>query len=154
NLKFDGSFLVPWLFDNYFTYEEQEEVPTPFGVRLAPQREGTFSAVMSNMGVLYTITVGLPSGQVVFQDSLKLMDMSVATVAKAFALATSNCDIDYHEYRAPDHQLTDEERDYLHRDVRIVGQALAQLIGNGMTKMTSASNALAEYRNIVKGQGI
>jgi len=75
--------------------------------------------------------------------------MSVDRIAKSFGLEISKLELDYKKYRPVGHLLTSDEIDYIKNDVRIVAQALNFLFNEGMTKMTTASNALAEYKNII-----
>lgn len=143
NLKFDGHFIIDWLLNNGYTHVEKG-----FDEGL---RRGEFKTLISDMNKFYTITVRWRNGHTTeFRDAAKKFpNMSVAVVAKAFKLDVSKGDIDYHAERPLGYEPTEEELDYLERDVRIVAKALRQVIDSGMKKLTVASDALAEYKRII-----
>ena len=60
-------------------------------------------------------------------------------------------ELDYEAYREPGHILTDEEKDYIRRDVQIVAKVLKDFIDEGLTKMTAGSNALYTYKKMIGG---
>lgn len=143
NLKFDGSFLLDWLLNNGFTWVKDK----------SDRKENTFMTLISD-GMFYDIEVtfkrqGNKVFKVTFRDSLKILPMSVDKMSKAFNLPLSKLELDYKGYRAPDHKLTKEEIEYIKNDVLIVRGALNFMFSQDMTKMTTASNALAEYKRII-----
>ena len=83
-----------------------------------------------------------------FRDSLKKLPFSVSTVAKAFKQPEQKGELDYHAYRAPGHIATADERAYIAADILIVARALKTQFGEGMTKMTVGSDALAGFKKI------
>lgn len=143
NLKFDGEFIIHWLLMNGFKFITDKS-----------ERESkTFTALISDMGVFYTITIYFKVSpnkrrckKAVLFDSLKLLNFSVDKIAKDFDLPISKLHIDYHAKREVGHELTQEEVDYLHNDVYIMALALAKCRENGMNKMTIGSCALANYK--------
>lgn len=139
NLKFDGRFIIDWLLNNGFVHITNDELFD----------ESTFKTLISDMGAFYSITVRWQSGHTCeFRDSLKKLPMGIKRIAEAFKLETLKGDIDYEEYRAPGHELTPEELDYLKRDVIIAAQAMKQVLDSGMKKLTVASDALNEYKQL------
>lgn len=117
--------------------------------------EKEFTAIISDMNKFYSINVKWESGFVTeFRDSLKKLPMSVDRVAKAFKLTGENGadlrkgEIDYDAPRPVGYEPTDDEIDYLERDVYIVAMALRQVFASGMTRLTVASDSLAEYKNL------
>lgn len=140
NLKFDGHFIMDWLLKNGYVH-----VASSRG-ELSP---GTFSSLISDMNKVYSITIRWKNGHnTELRDSLKKLPMSVSNVAKAFELETTKGEIDYHAHRPVGYMPSDEELDYLHRDVKIVADALKVVIDNGMTRLTVASDSLAEYKRL------
>lgn len=112
-------------------------------------KENTFKTLISDMGKFYSITVKWSNGLTTeFRDSLNKLPMGVRRIAKTFNLETTKGEIDYDAYRAPDHTLTDEELDYLRRDVVIVAKAMKEIIDAGMKKLTVASDSLHEYKQL------
>jgi len=141
NLRFDGEFLLSYLLNNGFSVLlDGEKAAT-----------NTIKTMISDKGVFYKMTVyfkinGHKTSKIDFYDSLKVLPFSVAEIAKAFNLSIQKLEIDYDEYRAPGHQLTDHEIQYLKNDIVIVAMALKELFSQGLDKMTTASNALYDYK--------
>lgn len=143
NLKFDGSFILDYLLKNGYRHV----------VNKSDREDNTFTTLISD-GMFYEISVyfkkkGNRWDYVTFRDSLKLLPLSVDSIAKAFNLPISKLDLDYNKYREKNHKLTDDEIDYITNDVKIVAKALKYLFEQDMTKMTTASNALNEYKKII-----
>lgn len=143
NLKFDGGFIVDWLLRNGYEHVEDEK-----GMGLGRKQ---FTTLMSHTGKLYTMTVKWPNGHSTeFRDAAKKFpNMSVAVLAKAFKMDVQKGDLDYERYRPEGYQPTEEELDYLERDVRIVAKALRITLDKGMTRLTIGSDALAEYKSLI-----
>lgn len=141
NLKFDGSFILDWLFRNNFTWQQDKR---QLGSR-------AFSTLITSDGKFYEIVVCFQQGghharKVTFRDSLKLLPFSVDAIARSFKLPWQKLELDYEKEREPGHELTDEERAYLVNDVRIMAKALQILFSQGLTKMTLGANALADFK--------
>ena len=146
NLKYDGRYLVDWLYKNGWSYTLNR-----------PKRTKQFTTVISRMGQWYSITLRIwsrtlrTSTIVRIQDSLKLLPFSVKDIARAFNLDEGKGELDYETYREEGHELTDEERDYIRRDVQIMAKALKiAVVDEGMDKATIGSNALSSWK---KGMG-
>lgn len=144
NLKFDGEFIIHWLLTNGYTHITNRK----------DKKDKTFSTLISDMGMFYTIEVYFKVGnkkvkKVKFIDSLKIIPFGVSQIAKAFGLPISKLEIDYNEPRELGHILTKEEHEYIKNDVKIVALALNVLFNEGLTKITTASNALANYKDTI-----
>lgn len=144
NLKFDGEFIYSWLLKNGFKHTRNKD--------LEPYQ---FKTLINDKGQHFSIEIcfdldekGKPQTVSIY-DSLKILPFSVEEIAKAFGLPISKLTIDYEEKREPDHQLTKEEIEYLKNDVTIVACALEQLFNENLTKITQASNAIKNYKEIV-----
>lgn len=139
NLKFDGTFIIDWLLKNGY-----EHSCSKFSIE-----DGQFKSMISDMGKFYSITVKWKNGKSVeFRDSLKKLPMSVARIATSFKLGEVKGEIDYHSKRAVNHVITDDEADYIRRDVVIVAKALRLEMAAGMTKLTVASDSLSEFKKL------
>lgn len=141
NLKFDGEFIIHWLLNHGFKHSKK------------PQ-ENEFSTLISRMGQFYSIEIVYKRrkkgvSKVVIYDSLKKLPFSVANIAKAFHLEMSKLEINYNEYRAIGHKLTQEEIEYIHNDVCIVAQALAVQLDQGLTKITNGADALNYFKELI-----
>ena len=144
NLKFDGEFILCWLFENGFKYVDKRR----------DLEKNTFTTLISDKGQFYSMEIcferkGKEKKSLTIYDSLKILPFSVAVIAKGFNLPISKLEIDYHETREKGHVLTKQEIDYLRNDVDIVARALNTLFEQGLTKMTQGSNALFDYKRTV-----
>ena len=143
NLKFDGEFILYYLMTHDFEYVESNE-----------KRNNTFSTLISDMGLFYQIEVyfevGKKTKKVTFIDSLKIINQSVESMPKTFKIPENKLEIDYNKPREIGHELTGEEIAYIKNDVVIVAKALKYLFDMGLTKMTAGSNALSEYKEIMR----
>ncbi len=142
NLKFDGEFILYWLLKNGFEHVEKKE-----------RKDRTFSTLISDMGLFYEIEVYFEvdkkTHKVTFQDSMKIINQSVDSIAKTFKLPESKLKIDYNLPRERGHILTKEEEEYIKHDIIIVAKGLEYLYSMGLTRMTAGSNALNEYKEII-----
>ena len=141
NLKFDGEFIMYYLMKNGYEWVESKE-----------KRSNTFSTLISDMGLFYSIEVFFEVGKdvkkVTFIDSLKIINQTVESMPKTFNIEEKKLEIDYNKPREVGHILTDEETAYVKNDVVIVAKALSYLFNMGLTKMTAGSNALHDFKEI------
>lgn len=147
NLKFDGQFIMHWLFHNGYTHTTD-----PY-----EKDTNTFNTLISDKGLYYQIEVifykkGKNISKVVFQDSLKLIPLSVDSIAKSFKMDINKLEIDYssHNDLPIGSPLTKEEEEYIKHDVQIVARAIEYFYSQGLTKMTIGSCALEEYKKLIK----
>lgn len=142
NLRFDGEFILAWLFRHNYTFIDNPK----------EKQDYTFTTLIADTGEFYKIEVyfktkGHHVNKVTFLDSMKIFpNMSVETVAKSFGMPISKLKIDYHEYREVGHEITEQELAYIRNDVEIVARALKEMFDLNLTKMTLASDALAYYK--------
>lgn len=144
NLKFDGEFILCWLFENGFKYIDNRR----------DLEKNTFTTLISDKGQFYSMEIcferkGKEKKSLTIYDSLKILPFSVEAIAKGFNLPISKLEIDYNETREKGHILTKKEIDYLRNDVDIVARALNTLFEQGLNKMTQGSNALYDYKQTV-----
>lgn len=143
NLKFDGIYLLNYLFLNGFKYIEDRK----------DRADNTFTTLITDQGQFYSITVYFKiknhhTNKVEFFDSLKIFpNFSVEKMAEAFNLPISKLEIDYRKYRPINHRLTPKEIAYIRNDVEIVSRALKEMFTRGLTKMTIASNAMTNFKD-------
>lgn len=148
NLKFDGEYIFSYLLNNGYEYIKDKK----------ERRDKTFTTLISDTGQFYSIEVFFDThnkkhiNKVTIYDSLKIINMSVDKIAskKGFNLEISKLELDYNEYREPGHILTEHEIAYIKNDVLIMAKALKIMFLENLTKMTIGSNALAEYKHLIK----
>lgn len=139
NLKFDGEFIITWLFEHGFTFEaDRKKLET-----------GKFTTLISDKGQFYSMEIVFKNSVTKILDSLKILPFSVDEISKAFNLPLSKLEIDYNLYRPVNHALTKEEILYLRGDVTIVAMALEILFKQGLNAMTQGSNALKNYKDTI-----
>ena len=141
NLKFDGEFILHYLLTHGFKYSEEPV-------------NRSFSTLITDDGIFYSITIifekiGKSYKKVTIYDSLKKLPFKVSKIAEAFKLPDRKLEIDYEAPREKGHILTDEERQYIINDCKIVAEALKIQFAQGLKKMTNASDALNGYKSII-----
>lgn len=143
NLAFDISFMFDFMLKNGYAWEEGR----------FPKYDKGFTTVISDMNQVYSMRVNMGHGHsVTFWDSLKVIPLSIANEAKAFGLEIGKGDLDYTAKREVGHVITDEEKEYIRRDVVIDAQALAIVFESGLNKMTIGSCALSNYKKLIGGE--
>lgn len=143
NLRFDGEFILNWLFQNGYKHVEKRK----------DEKSKTFSTLISDTGQFYSMKIifykdDKKSKFVQFIDSLKILPFSVSQVAKGFNLPISKLELDYTAERKIGHEITETEKDYLRNDVEIMARALRVLFDQELDKMTQAGNAFKDYKNV------
>jgi hypothetical protein len=133
---------VNWLIRNGFTWDREAN------------KKKTFTTIISHMGQWYMIDIcygwkGKKKLHTVIYDSLKKLPFKVKVIGKSFHLEVQKGDIDYDEYRSPDHQITEEELLYINNDIEIIAEALEIQFNQGLTKMTSGSDSLAGFKSVI-----
>ena len=146
NLKFDSQFIMNWLFKNGYEHTTEPE----------QKKSKTFNTLISDKGLFYQVEVifekkGKKVNKVIFQDSLKLIPLSVDAIAKSFKLPIQKLEIDYaaHNNLPEGSPITPEEEEYLKHDVKIVAHAVNYFHEQGLDKMTIGSCALNEYKTLI-----
>ena len=147
NLKFDSQFILTWLFHKGFKHVEDSN----------DRESNTFTTLISDKGMYYSVEVifyrkGKKINKVTFQDSLKLVPLSVDAIGKSFKLPIQKLKIDYdsHNGLPPGTPLTQEEEEYIKHDVQIVAHAIDYFHSQGLDRMTIGSCALEEYKKLVQ----
>lgn len=146
NLKFDGQFILSYILKNGYKRNDK-------------RKENTYDTVIDDMLKFYEIRITFKNKKgknvsIKFHDSLKKINMPIRKMPKAFGLDIEKGDLDktndsYEKYRPVGHELTEEEKDYLYRDVHILSQSLKFLYDNGLDSMTIAGGAMKEFKNMI-----
>lgn len=138
NLKFDGTFLLNYLFKEGYEYSTNREPKT-------------FNSLISDMNQFYSIDVTFSRARkkrhfVKFYDSAKIIPLKIAEIPKAFGLDIEKLEIDYGAERKEDHKATETEKAYLRRDVTIAARALRKFFEMGLSGMTIGSMSLKFFK--------
>ena len=145
NLKFDGEFIISWLFNHGYKHVSLD-------VKAVPEK--CFQTLIDDMGQFYRLVIcfsrkGKRVSRLEIFDSLKRLPDSAAKIAKDYGLEIAKGEINYNKERPIGYEPDEEEKDYIQTDCRIIQQALNMQIEQGMKKMTTASNALAWYKELI-----
>ena len=147
NLKFDGIYILDYLFRNSYTHITDRK----------NKADKTFTTLITDLGQFYSITIyfkvkGHHTNKVEIFDSLKIFpNFSVERVAEGFNLPIRKLEIDYQAYREVGHILTQQEIDYIRNDVEIMARALKEMFSRGLTRMTIASDAMKNFKDNIVG---
>lgn len=140
NLKYDGSFIVNWLYRNGFTYSKS---PYP----------GSFNTLISATNEWYKIQIvydvdnaGRPIHTTIFDSLKKMPNLKIKDIAEMHDLEIKKGSIDYDLPRPVGHILTSEEREYIYNDIYILAHALHVQFRTGLQGMTIGSDALGDFR--------
>lgn len=150
NLKFDGQFILDWLFKHGLEFIRAQEVTADGERRKRKLMAGQFTTSISDQGIFYMIEIRLPNGSnIIFKNSLNLIPMAVEDIPDAFGLSYQKLHIDYEVQHLPGQGFTAQELAYLKQDCLIVRDALRVLHSLNMDRMTTASNALEFYKKMI-----
>lgn len=142
NLAFDGSFIIDYIEKKGWKWVENKRKLT----------KGNYTTLISDMNQVYSITLCFGKKKnIEFRDSLKIIPLSIADMAKAFKLPIQKGTLDYESYREVGHELTLDEKEYISYDVKIAAMSIKPFIEQGLSKLTAGSNALNDYYSILGG---
>ena len=146
NLKYDGIFIIDYLLNNGFTHSTERKI-----------QEKQFSTLITVEGVFYNIKVNFEDKSkdkkankiAEFRDSLKKIKGSVEEIAYSFDLPILKGSIDYEMLRPVDYKPTEKEIEYIKHDTEIIARVLNKEYEKGLDRLTTASDAMAIYKQIV-----
>lgn len=139
NLKFDGSFWLDYLMRNGWKYQKKMK-------RNEVMPAHTFDCLISDLGQWYTITLFFDDHEIEMRDSLKLMPMSLRTLAKSFGTKHQKLDMQYTGHRYAGCPISDSERNYIKNDVLVLMEALEIMFMKGHNSITIGACCLSEYK--------
>lgn len=120
NLKFDGSFIIPWLLRN--GYRVTHEKP----------RTHEFSVLIDERNNWYTIQIQVTSKRrVLLWDSLKLFPTALEYLHNSYGTPTKKIHESeefYNKLRSENHTPTPEELKYLENDLQVLAETLNEHI--------------------------
>lgn len=135
NLSFDGEFILWYLLENGYQYDE--DIKT----------DKTFKSIIDETGSIYSITIRHSQKIITeLKCSYKLFPKSIADIGKLVGIEKLNETHDYNEiknYHSVD-ELTEEEIKYITNDVRIMVELIKYLQEKGVKGITMSTSA---YKN-------
>lgn len=144
NLKFDGSYILPWLFENGYTC-----------VHTKP-RGKEFTVLIDDRNNWYTLVVQVTNKRrITFWDSLKLFPTSLEYMPRIYGTPTHKLIEDaefYNRVRDNLHKPTTEEIAYLENDLQVLAETLnAHIELEGLRfKKTQASQSFYNFEQHFK----
>lgn len=139
NLKFDGSFIIPWLFNNGFV--ATKTIP----------KKGEFSVLIDDRNNWYSIRIQVTTKRkVTIWDNVKLFPIQLEYLHSVYGTPTKKIHEDdsfYGRVRPKGHTPTHEEISYIENDLQVMAETLNEHINlYGLRfKKTQASQAFANF---------
>lgn len=140
NLKFDIQFINSTLLRAGYTWTDKKATSAK-----------TFNTLITPTGDYYSARIVFsntnrhPKTLELF-DSMKLLNMSVAAVAKSFGIPFGKLEMDYHKPRPVGYEPTPEELLYLNADCKIIAVALKRMSEKGVDGMTIGQAAVKDFK--------
>lgn len=136
NLKFDIQFMLYYLLENGWTQSTSRKL-----------NDHEFSSLVSSQNVVYNLTMQFKKTKVVILDSYKKLPFKLSKIAEDLKLDVKKGEIDYSKHREEGGILSDEDRDYIHRDVLIPAKALNEVFfKNGWTSWTIGGDCVKYFK--------
>ncbi len=150
NLKFDGSFWLPFLFNRGFTealrHLSSENLELVEWLKNKEMQNNQFKYSISHMGQWYTVTIKMNDHIIELRDSLKLLPFSVREIGDAFKTKHRKLDMEYKGFRYAGCEITPKEKEYIANDVLVVKEALEIMYEQGHTELTIGACCLKEFK--------
>lgn len=135
NLGFDGIFLLDYYLKNGFSWVEKGKL-----------KSKQLQTTISDKGQFYKMSVNY-GNMVTYKDSYKIIPIGVAKISKAFGFGMQKLEMNYSAHKYGEYlEPTEDDIEYLRHDCEIVGRALAVMISQGMSKLTTGANAMGWYK--------
>ena len=135
NLSFDGEFILWYLLENEFSYDEKAS------------RVKSFSSIIDETGSIYSIKVRHSTDCTTeFRCSYKLFPKSIKDIGEMVGIEKLNETHNYEEIKNYNsiEELPEEEIKYITNDVRIMVELIRYLQEKGVKGLTMSSSA---YKN-------
>lgn len=152
NLAYDGPLLVTALLRMGYTLHQ------PKDNRKRKPPAGTFTAMITDEGVWYSLTVTFHHGNraITFSDSMKILPFSVDVIGKSLKTKATKLvgGIDYQKHRPVGYVPTPSEVRYIQNDVLVMSEAIAKLHGRqtDLTEsLTIGAACMKEYKKTLGG---
>ena len=137
NLSFEWSFILPELLKRGFKFKETIEKDDEYVFNTVSTK--TVSSVWQIM-----LKFGKHSGTILFRDLAKIYGGGLGKVAQSFGLETQKGEIDYRKNRLHNYTITNEEKEYCFKDVKILMEILV-IMNNRDDKDFWNSCSMASY---------
>lgn len=123
NLKFDGQFIVDYLFQHMGFRNAYDPVKKEFKENKC-MNDREIKYIITDIGVWYSITIKIGKKIIEFRDLLKLIPLSVAEMGKAFNTKHRKLEMEYKGERHAGGKIDPFEASYLRNDILVPKEAL------------------------------
>lgn len=153
NLKFDGSFWIPFLLQKlklkqaYYTWLDSNGTRHYKWKDEKDMLNNEFKYMISDRGQWYSIIIKKNNRYIEIRDSYKLIPFSVKEIGNKFNTKHKKTSIEYEGYRYAGCKITDEEKGYIANDVLVPKEALELMFDMGHNGITIGSCCLKEFKH-------
>lgn len=135
NLKFDGSYVLDYLAksDNFtpFEYNTHELIDKTPGIKPKQYEkempDHSYSYMVSDKNVIYSITIKIGNNIAQFRDSMKLLPFTLKSIGKSFGTKHQKLEMNFNN-KYEGYNPTDEELKYIENDVFVLKEAI-EIVG-------------------------
>lgn len=137
NAWFDFQFIVSYLLEKGYQYSKVKA-------------SKTIVTMIDDMNKFYQAKIYFSTtNYIVIKDTQKIFNFKLEKIAKDFKLKYTKGEIDYDKTRTLPYIMTEEEYDYLKRDVYILGETLKIMQQMNITKLTIGGQTLDNFKNSI-----
>lgn len=147
NLKFDGCFIIYWLYKNGFDLAYDTEKHKYY--KRKNMKSYSFSAHINRKGIWYTITIKFKRNIVTLVDSLKVLPFTLEQAGKAFGTPHKKLEMDYSSHTDENQFISAKEREYLENDLYVLHECLQHIFEYNIDTLTIGSAALKYYKKLI-----
>lgn len=147
NLKFDGYFILDYLFKNGY-----KQIPfNEWQNKKSMSKDFTY--LVSDNGLWYMMCIKIGRYIITIKDSLKLLPFSLEVIGKALNTEHRKLSMEYDGYRYAGCPIDKDEEQYILNDVYVLAEALEFMFNRGLTRMTIGSNCMKEFKATIRNNG-
>ena len=153
NLKFDGSFWLPYLlqeqgFKQAYRHKNPDNINDIEWIADKFMTNNTFKYSISSKGQWYTIIIKVNGKYIEIRDSLKLLPYSLERIGHSFKTKHQKLTMKYEGFRYAGCDITPEEKEYIANDVLVLKEALEIMFNENHDKLTIGACCLDEFKTI------
>ena len=142
NLKFDGTFIIFWLYKNGFKLDAKN---------FSPKEKKTFVTLISEDGIIYQIKILYSKFVITINCSYRLFLSKLSKAGESFNCKWKKTAIDYDAHNNTISQMSQKEIEYAKIDVLIEAELLRYYYDNfDKVKLTVGGQALYEFYELEK----
>ncbi len=150
NMKFDGSFILNWLFDHGYHNGLTERTENARYKKFSDLTSKEFICVISDAGQWYKITLKNGNREIQIRDSLKKINMPIRDMPDTFNTSVRKTSIEYEGERYAGCDILPHEREYIENDTLILSESLEFIDKDKFGgKLTTGSMSLSDFKDMM-----